>query len=411
MAMLSPLVRSSSVLSLGARQLTEFVDGPSSPRRLTEERVLGLTAYFRAVALLSGTVAGLPLNAYRGRSIVTTRTILDAPCPRWTPFEFWQILMSHAVSWGNAYAITLRNGLGNVVEMWPQHPSTVRVEEVTRTETNPAGVLYLVSASDGRERRYTQEGLLHLPFLAINGLTGAPPIRLAGTALSVAAGADDLSDSTFRKRGRLSGVLSTDERLLKDDASTIREDFEGRYTGPQSTGRVPVLHSGLKFTPIDMSPHDLELLRSRTYSVVEIARLFGIPPHMLGETEKSTSWGSGIEEQTLGFIKFTLLPWLKLIEQRVTRQVLPGGWETGSWRAKFNLNALERASAASRSALYHEGITDGWLLRNEVRDLEDRDPIEGGDDAIVPSNMTLISVDGSIIPLSAKGAENGNTNP
>lgn len=416
MTLLSPFLRSypRSIDELGSAELTTLADGTFGAK-VSEERALGITAYYRAVALISSTMAGLPLKTYkRGtRELVKQRTILDNPCPRQTPFEFWQTIFSHALTWGNAYARLVRNGAGQVVEAWPVHPSRVQVEEVVPSQSNPAGVEYVVQTwnADGHvsQKRLTRYELLHIPFLAVNGISGVPPIRVARTALGIATAADDTASEFYRKGGRISGVLQTDAALAPAGANAIRKDWRNRYQGTRSVGEVPVLHSGLKFVPLDMNPQDAELLVSRKYSVAEIARLFGIPPHMLGDVERSTSWGSGLEEQVIGFVKFTLLPWIRLVEQRIVRQLLPGGWDSGIWYAEYSVQGLERGDSQARSALYHQAITDGWLTRNEVRELENLEPSEGLDEFLAPSNMTLISIDGELVPLSAKGTQNAQT--
>jgi HK97 family phage portal protein len=402
-----------SIDEYGAGALTMLADGTPGAN-VSEDRLLGITAYFRGVSVLSSTMAGLPLKVYkRGtRELIRQRTIIDNPNPRQTPFETWQTLYANAITWGNAYARIVRNSAGIPVEIWPIHPRRVTVEDVGPSDRNPAGVEFIVQVTvkgGVEQRRLTNREIFHLPFLSVNGITGVPPIRVARTVLGLAATADETAATFYRKRGRLAGVLQTDAKVAPEHATAIKKDFRSRYMGASAAGEVPLLHSGLKFVPLDMNPQDAELLVSRKYSVSDMARLIGIPPHMLFDVERSTSWGSGIEEQTLGFQKFTLLPWGRLSEQRIARQLLPGGWEAGDWYAEYSMQGLERGDSKSRSALYHGAIVDGWLSRNEVRALENLEPVDGLDEYLAPSNMTLISVDGQLVPLSAKGTQSDGT--
>jgi HK97 family phage portal protein len=130
--------------------------------------------------------------------------------------------------------------------------------------------------------------------------------------------------------------------------------------------------------------------------------MVGTPPHLVGDVERSTSWGAGIEEQVLGWVKFTLNTWIVGTEQRATRELLPGGWSAGAWYMKFSLQALLRGDSKARAAFYHSMIVDGWGNRNEVRDLEDWEAVDGLDEFIVPSNMTLVNIDGNYVPLAAQ---------
>jgi HK97 family phage portal protein len=208
----------------------------------------------------------------------------------------------------------------------------------------------------------------------------------------------------------VSGFLAPQGKVLKDgSAERVLERWKDRLKNSAESGNVVVLDADLKFTPVSIPPADAQLLDSRKFGVTEIARLFGVPPHLLGDVDKSTSWGTGIEAQTTGFVVFTDRQWLTLFEQRVTREFLPGGWSAGNWYAEYALEGLLRGDSAARAAFYHQAITDGWMNRNEVRARENLEPQDGLDEFLAPSNLTLISVDGELVPLSAKGTSDAGS--
>lgn len=382
--------------------LAEWLGGATSKAgvAVTEQRVMGLPAYFRAVALTAGTLASMPIHLYQAgtRTRFTPRTVLDKPNPRQTQVEWRTTCYAHGITWGNSFNRKLRDGSGLVRQVWPLHPSRVRVVDVDPTDADPAGKLFLVRDRQGIEQRYTSQDILHIPYLSTDGLSGVRPLEAFRHALGITIAADDSASSLFKNGSRIQGILSNDKPMEKTSADRLRARWQAMVAGPDNAGEIAILDSGTKFTPIALPPGDAQLLESRQWSVTEVARMVGVPPHLIGDVERSTSWGSGIEEQTLGWVKFSLQLWILLHEQRYDLELIPD-----RAYSKHSLAGLLRGDAAARAGLYHSGITDGWLTRNEVRDLEDREAADGLDEFIVPSNMTLISVDGEIVPLSAAG--------
>lgn len=379
---------------------------------VTESSVWGLTAWYRAVSVLAGTIAALPLKEYRKgtRERIARTSILDDPNPgAYTPFEFWQTVVAHAVTWGTGYIHRERDNVGAVVRCWPVHPAAVNVELVARTAANPAGKVFHLTTRDGQLVTLTPYELTELPYLSIDGRRGLAPLQIARQSLGIGLAAERSTARFYAGGSRLQGVLQSKKMLNKEQAERLQRHWEAKTSGPENSGRIPVLDNETEFKPIAIPPQDAQLLESRKFTSTEIARLFGLPPHLLGDVEKSTSWGTGIEQQMINMVQFTLLPWLRLIEQRVTRDLLPGGWNAGRTYAEFSVEGLLRGDSRARAAFYHQGITDGWLRRNEARARENLEP--GGealDEFLVPSNLTLVTVDGNLVPLSAAGAADGD---
>lgn len=371
---------------------------------VSEQRALGISAYYRGIALLSGTMAKLPLKVYRKgtRERIVQRTVLDGPNPRQTAFQYWQTTFAHCISWGNSYSFIVRDGASIVSELWPIHPAFVRVVEVDKTSSNPKGLIFLVRTKAGQELRYTAWDVLHIPYLALDGIQGVSPLHVARQSLGAAIAADEYAGTFFTQGSQPSGVLSTDADLDKDQADFLQDRWQSMHAGMRNAHKIAVLDNGAKFQAVAIPPEDAQLLQTRQFTVSDIARWLGLPPHMLGDMEKSTSWGTGIEAQTTGLMVFNLDQWLTLTEQIVTAEVLPGGRTAGSWFSEWTREGLLRGDAQARAQFYKAMTDIGAMNRNEVRTRETLDPVDGGDAFLLPANYSLLHPDGTIQPLAQK---------
>lgn len=401
-------------LPLTSTALAEWL----SPRTLagvpvSEDRAFGLTAWYRGVALLAGTMAALPIKVYRkgGRERVRVATVLDNPNPAQTPFEFWQTMFCNAPGWGTAYARKLRDRAGIVRQIWPIHPSRVRFEPASPTDANPEGRLFHVrDGITGVEKTYTARDIFMLPYLSPHGNVGIPPLRFARQVLGITVAAEETAARFYGSGARLSGILSSKKTLTDEGANKLKQRFREKAAGPDNAGDVLVLDQDTSFAPLAVPPQDAQLLESRKFGVDEIARLLGLPPHLLGSVEKSTSWGTGIEQQVIGLVKFNLSHWAALAEQRITRELLPGGWSAGTWFAEYALEGLLRGDAQARAEFLAKLIQWGVITRNEARGLENWEPLDGLDEPLTPSNMTVISIDGTPMALGGAGDGGGDGN-
>jgi len=399
-------------LPLTSTALAAWLTGGSSSSAgalVSEQRVIGLPAYYRAMAIRSGVEAALPLKVYRRgtRERILQRTVLDYPNPsQKTAFQFRQTMKFNEIAWGNAFARKVRNGAGVVVETWPIHPSRCNVEQVDPTGANPEGKLFLVRDSKGVEHRWTSWEIFHVPFMSPDGIQGVSAFRAFRDSLGSALAAEGAAASLYANGVRLSGIIRAKRKLAEGGADRLKAQFKAKYSGPDRAGEVAVLDEDAEFTPLTIPPEDAQLLQSRQWSVSEIARMVGVMPHMIGDTEKSTSWGTGIEQQFIGWTQTIVYPSTKNYEDLATVELLPGGWTAGSWYAEHSLEGLLKGDSAARAAFYAQAIQWGWMSRNEVRVMENREPAEGLDEFLTPSNMTLISPDGTPVPLSQGGVAN-----
>lgn len=368
---------------------------------VSEARVLGLPTYYRAMAIRSGVEAALPLKVYkRGtRQRIGIRTVLDSPNPGQKPFGFWQTMRMNSIGWGNAFARMDRNGADIVTRVWPIHPSRMRAEACAVSDATPDGKIFIGIDNKGMEVRFTSREIFHIPFMSPDGIMGVSAFRAFRDSLGIAIAAEDAAGSLFANGSRLAGILSSKQKLTKESADRLKQRWRERHSGPDSTGDIAVLDGDTTFAPIAIPPQDAELLLSRQWSVSEIGRMVGVPPHMIGNVDKTTSWGTGIEQQFIGWVQTTVYPELKNIEELVTAALLPGGWDHGSWYAEFDLNGLLRGDSAARASFYGSAIQWGWMCGNEVRDRENLERVDGLDTYLTPSNMTLVSVNGQAVNL------------
>ncbi len=410
MTVLGSLTRSlnNPSVPITSASLAEWLGGDKTKAGtlVSEQRVLGLPAYRRGITIKASVLAMLPVKIYEvdTRRRMRVRTVLSDPSPRHTPFLWRQTMFINAQSWGNAYARKVRNGADQVVEAWPIHPSQVRVEAVDPTEADPAGKLFLVRDKRGVEHRWTRWEVFHLPWFAPDGVVGLSALQGFRESLGVAIAAEDAAGSMFANGSRLSGLLKLkDEDPDGSRSKRMKSRWRELYNGADNAGEIAVVDNGAEFQPISMPAKDAELLGSRQWSVTEIARIVGLPPHMIGDVSGSTSWGTGIEQQFIGWTQVDVGPWAKNTEEIYTAELLPGGWNSGPWFAEHDLEGLLRGDSVAQTAFFASAIQWGWMNRNEVRARKNLEPMDGLDEFLTPSNMTLISIDGTPVPLAQSG--------
>jgi len=251
--------------------------------------------------------------------------------------------------------------------------------------------------------------VLHIPGLGFDGLVGYSPIAMSKNAIGLAIAAEEYGSKFFANGAAPAGVLET-PTLIKD-VSKLRDSWNEAYGGSRNAGKVAILEQGVTFKPISMSPQDSQLLETRKYQLDEIARIFRIPPHMIGDLEKATF--SNIENQSLDFVKYTLDPWVSRWEQSLSRALLLPT-EKGRMFIRFNVDGLLRGDYKSRMEGYAIGRQNGWMSANDIRELENQDliPAEaGGDLLLVNGNMLPLSMAGAYVKQSTSTGEQSNTTP
>lgn len=368
-----------------------FFGASSSGKSVSEKTALQTTAVYACVRILAETIASLPLHTYRyspgGKEKAANHPLYyllhSEPNPEMTSFVFRETLMGHLLLWGNAYAQIIRDGRGRVLGLYPLLPSKMLV---SRTDQ---GILFYQYEKDGRTYFLPNTEVLHIPGLGFDGLVGYSPIAMAKNAIGMAIATEEYGAKFFANGASPGGVL--EHPGVVKDPGKIRESWNAVYQGSGNAHRVAVLEEGMKFQPIGIPPEQAQFLETRKYQLNEIARIFRIPPHMIGDLEKSSF--SNIEQQSLEFVMYTLDPWVIRWEQAIQRALLSGG-EKRQYFVKFNVDGLLRGDYQSRMNGYAVGRQNGWLSANDIRELENLNRISpelGGDLYLINGNMTKLA--------------------
>lgn len=357
-------------------------------KEINEYTAMTMSAVYSCVRVLSETLAGLPLHLYKKEEANAKEKakehplyflLHDEPNEEMTSFIFRETLMTHLLLWGNAYAQIIRNGKGEVVGLYPLMPNKMTV---LRGED---GELFYTYKHKSEDICLRKDDVLHIPGLGFDGLIGYSPIAMAKNAIGMAMACEDYGAAFFQNGAQPGGVLEH-PGIIKDP-ERVRASWNAAFQGPRNANKVAVLEEGMKYQPISISPGEAQFLETRKFQLNEIARIFRIPPHMIGDLERSSF--SNIEQQSLEFVKYTLDPWVLRWEGSLERALLTLD-EKRDYFIKFNVDGLLRGDYQSRMNGYAIGRQNGWMSANDIRELENLDRIakeEGGDTYLVNGNM------------------------
>lgn len=395
---------------MGGSRFGFFFGGSISGKAVNERTAMQMTAVYACVRVLSEAVAGLPLHVYRYREDGSKekalkhplyRLLHDEPNPEMSSFNFRETLMGHLLLYGNAYAQIIRNGRGEVVGLYPLMPAKMTVDR-----DSGGNLYYLYSrgsddapeAGENGQVYLPPDQVLHIPGLGYDGIVGYSPIAMAKNAVGLGIATEEYGAKFFANDASPSGILEHPGVLKNPDK--VRESWNKLFRGSVNSHQIAVLEEGLKYQPIGISPDQAQFLETRKFQLNEIARIFRVPPHMVGDLEKSSF--SNIEQQSLEFVKYTLEPWLMRWEQAMGRRLFTEG-EKESYFIRFNVEGLLRGDYESRMNGYAVARQNGWMSANDIRELEnlDRIPAELGGD--------LYLVNGAMTKLADAGAFAGNT--
>ncbi len=372
----------------------------TSGKPVNERTAMQTTAVYACVRILAEAVASLPLHVYEyqddgGKKLVHDHPLYyllhDEPNPEMTSFVFRETLMSHLLIWGNAYAQIIRDGAGRVIGLYPLLPDKMDVQRDDR------GNIYYVYSRNSDENpmfkeygdiRLKAEDVLHIPGLGFDGLIGYSPIAMAKNAVGMTLACEEYGASFFANGANPGGVLEH-PGVLKDP-SKVRESWNSVYRGVNNAHKIAVLEEGMKYQQIGIPPEEAQFLETRKFQINEIARLYRIPPHMVGDLDKSSF--SNIEQQSLEFVKYTLDPWVIRWEQSLQRSLLLPG-EKGKYFIKLNVDGLLRGDYQSRMNGYAVGRQNGWFSANDIREMENMNPIpdeQGGNLYLINGAMTKL---------------------
>ncbi|MBD7990734.1 phage portal protein [Ochrobactrum sp. Sa2BUA5] len=382
--------------SMADTPLNDFIQNgdTSTSRNITAENSMKIAAVWRCVNLISGTVATLPLDLKRR---VDSKTRIDADDHalwsllrrkpnRWqTPSEFRRMMQASVLLRGNGYAYKVYSR-GEVIELIPLNADNVEVKQ-----ERDLSLTYNVTLPSGSRLQLKQKDMLHLRGMTFDGIVGLPVLTYAREAMGLSLSTEQHATSLFENGTNVGGVLRHEGKLGIEGQEALRESLEYYRRGGAREGRDLILEEGMTYDKIGMTSNDAQFIQTRVQSLTEIAMFFGVPPHMLGITEKSTSWGSGIEQQNIGFITYTVNDWLVMWEQAIGRDLIPE--DDFEIYAKFNIAGLLKGDMKARFDSYAIGRNWGWLSVNDIRASEDMNPIDGGDEYLQPLNMQPVGIE------------------
>ena len=378
-----------------------FMFGRSAAGQAVNERsAMQMSAVYACVRILAESIASLPLHFYQyndagGKEKAVNHPLYwllhDEPNPEMSSFSFRETLMTHLLLWGNAYAQIIRNGRGEVIALYPLMPDRMTVDRDARGR-----IYYEYARSDsdantlGKKSSVilSPEDVFHIPGLGFDGLVGYSPIAMAKQAIGMGLACDEYGAAFYQNGAQPGGVL--EHPNVVKDPKRVRESWNAIYQGSRNAHRIAVLEEGMTYKPITISPEQAQFLETRKFQIDEIARIFRVPPHMIGDLEKSSF--SNIEQQSLEFVKYTLAPWISRWEQAIQRSLLLMSERT-RYFARFNVEGLLRGDYQSRMNGYAVARQNGWMSANDIRELESLDMIpdeQGGNLYLINGNMTKL---------------------
>jgi HK97 family phage portal protein len=338
---------------------------------VTDSRAMQVAAVFRCIRIIAETAGTLPMVGYRrlpngDREPLPSShwlpQLIDYPNETQTGDEFREAVVAQMAGWGNAYALVSRQSAGRVVELWPGRVEAMEVER--RPDRT---LLYRYPDASGTRQALPPGRVLHFRAFSMDGVMGLSPLAMARESLGLTVGAERFASSFFAQGGRPAGVMTADKVLTDKQREQIRKEYSAMADASNPTGkRFWLLEGSLKYQAISVNPADMQMLETRAFQIADIARFFGVPLFLLMETEKSTSWGSGIEQQNIGFLTYTLRPYLSRLVATFNRYVIPER-ERESLFVDIDEAALLSLDSTAQKDLLASHANNGIMTRNEIR--------------------------------------------
>lgn len=343
-----------------------------------ERDALGLSSLYRAVNLIAGTLASLPFRSYTdgtdGRKVVPS--VFDDPDGPYgqTPYEWKETLFLHLLLHGRTGALKVKNEAGSVVRLALVHPYGFKVcqptpEDYKSSNLPVGGVWFDVNMADGSRVRYDAEDFWYVPGLSLGGQEGLGLLTLARQSLGTTVAADRAAAKVFNSGALISGIVSPADEVDGFESTEIKRQLDQSVNGYENAGTIAVINRRLNFQPWTMTARDAQFLEGRQFQIEEVSRWTGVPPHLLMQTDKQTSWGTGVDEQNRGLSKFVLGHWAQRVEQRASRLLARPRW------AEFDFAGLERPNFATEVDLLIKQIQAGLLTLNEARAIRNLPPL------------------------------------
>ena len=370
---------------------TFYFGSSASGKSVTATTAIQMSTVYACVRVIAETIASLPLHVYQnqGEGSVKApehplyRILHDEPNAEMTSFILREVMLTHLLIYGNAYCQILRNGRGHILGLYPLLPDQMRVDR-----DDSGKIIYDYTTRESKVVRLRPEDVLHIPGLGFDGVMGYSPIALEKNAIGLGLAAEEHGSKFFSNGARPSGIL-THPNTVKDPKK-LRESWNAAYGGSANSGKVAVLEENMSYTPISIPNSEAQFLETRKFQVSEICRIYRVPPHMVGDLEHATF--SNIEHQSISFAVHTIRPWVVRIEQAMNRALFAEK-EKSVFYVRFNMDGLMRGAYKERMEGYAIGRQNGWLSMNDIRGLENMNPVseeDGGNALLVNGNMVSV---------------------
>ena len=369
------------------QNLHEFLS-PGNGILVNNENALTLGAVYACIYILSSSIAQLPLNVMRrSGNVIEVATdhpaywlLHDEPNDWQTSYKWRETMQAHVLGWGNGYTEVVRNARGEIKELRRHCPWNVEL-----LKRGDRWLYSVVHEDDAGVSAVSPEDMIHVRALGAQGRRGVSLIRQHVETIGLGLAAQKYGKDFFDGGGRPTGLITSKGELNKDSWARLKEVWTKAVASlRQSENKTLMLPADLDYKSITIAPEDAQFLETRKLNRSEVAGIFNVPAHMINDLEKATF--SNISEQAVGFVRHTMMPWILNWEQEINRRVFTRAERAAGYYAKFNLGGLLRGTPKERAELYHYGITDGWMDRNEARALEDMNPRDGLDELLISVN-------------------------
>ncbi len=378
-------IKNSTIVSSQGAEMNELFGAPVSysGKTVNSKTAMKSSAVYASVRIIAGAISTMSLPVYEDRgdevrkraSELLAQTMLNKqPNQMMTASVFWDMVMNYVLLKGDSFAPIIRTRGGDPVELLPWNSDDVVVEKKENR------LKYFFRKDDGEYFGLDQDDVLHIPGVGFDGKRSLSPIKNAGLqTIGLALAAEEYSSRFFSNGARPDMAITFPEGVAPTDEQQeqLRKYWYKRHQGVSNSHLPAVLTNGGKIEKITMTMEDAQLIESRKFQVIDIARIFGIPPHMIGETEKSTSWGTGLEQLGIGFVTYTLRPYMTKIEQEINRKL----FRKSKYYAEFNPESLIRGDSKAESEYFRQALGGsqgpGWMTVNEIRKLKNLEQLEG----------------------------------
>ena len=381
---------------------TFYFGSSTSGKSVNPKNAVQVSTVYACVRVIAETIASLPLGVYetteKGSQKAVEhplyRLLHDEPNPEMTSFVWRETVLSHLLLWGNSYSQIIRSGKTSILGLYPLLPDRMEVDR-----DSGGRLTYTYTTTEVSAVQLNPEDVLHIPGLGFDGIMGYSPIALEKNAIGLGIAAEEYGSKFFQNGARPSGILTHPNTIR--DPKRLRESWNATYGGSSNGAKVAILEENMSFTPISLPNNEAQFLETRKFQVEEICRIFRVPPHLIGDLSRSTF--SNIEHQSIDFAMHTIRPWLVRIEQAMNRALFSEN-EKGQYYVQFNIDGLMRGDYKSRMEGYAIARQNGWMSANDIRALENMNPIpdeEGGNTYLCNGNLIPVGLAGISMVASA----------